>query len=111
MQTPSTISTMCRRWSMPTPPGRSTPTFRSSRSTIYDVFSSQIPVCSARRDEVGFMTDRLSRYVEGGYHVGIRSIGKYIPSRIVTNAELAGRLPTTDEWIKQNIGIETRYFT
>jgi len=57
------------------------------------------------------MTDRLSRYVEGGYHVGIRSIGKYIPSRIVTNAELAGRLPTTDEWIKQNIGIETRYFS
>lgn len=57
------------------------------------------------------MTGRITRYVENVYPVGIRSIGRYVPDRVVTNAELAGRLPTTDEWIKRNIGIETRCFS
>jgi 3-oxoacyl-[acyl-carrier-protein] synthase-3 len=57
------------------------------------------------------MAVQLSRFVESGYSVGIRAIGKYIPSRVVTNAELAERLPTTEEWIKRSIGIDTRYFS
>jgi 3-oxoacyl-[acyl-carrier-protein] synthase-3 len=35
--------------------------------------------------------------------------GAYLPSRIVTNAELATRLDTTDEWIAQRTGIRQRH--
>jgi 3-oxoacyl-[acyl-carrier-protein] synthase-3 len=44
------------------------------------------------------------------YNVGIRSIGRYLPNRVVTNAELADRLPTTDAWIRERIGVETRCY-
>jgi len=39
----------------------------------------------------------------------IRGIGSYLPSRIVTNAELAARVETTDEWIMQRTGIAQRH--
>jgi 3-oxoacyl-[acyl-carrier-protein] synthase-3 len=43
----------------------------------------------------------------------IRSIiagcGGYLPERIVTNAELAARLETTDEWIIERTGIRSRH--
>lgn len=35
--------------------------------------------------------------------------GSYLPSRIVTNAELAERVETSDEWIKQRTGISQRH--
>jgi 3-oxoacyl-[acyl-carrier-protein] synthase-3 len=35
--------------------------------------------------------------------------GAYLPSRIVSNAELAGRLETSDEWIVQRTGIRQRH--
>ncbi len=34
--------------------------------------------------------------------------GAYLPSRILTNADLAGRLETSDEWIVQRTGIRER---
>jgi 3-oxoacyl-[acyl-carrier-protein] synthase-3 len=34
--------------------------------------------------------------------------GAYLPERIVTNSELAARLDTTDEWIRQRTGIAER---
>ncbi|MCK5098793.1 MAG: ketoacyl-ACP synthase III [Desulfobacteraceae bacterium] len=40
----------------------------------------------------------------------IRSTGKAVPSRVVTNDDLARILDTTDEWIKQRTGIEQRYW-
>ncbi len=39
----------------------------------------------------------------------IRGCGSYLPQRIVTNAELAGRVDTTDEWIVQRTGIRQRH--
>ncbi|MEV1177071.1 ketoacyl-ACP synthase III [Nonomuraea sp. NPDC049784] len=42
------------------------------------------------------------------FGVGIRAIGRYVPERVVTNDELAARLPTTSEWIHEHIGVETR---
>jgi 3-oxoacyl-[acyl-carrier-protein] synthase-3 len=45
-----------------------------------------------------------------GHSVGIRAIGRYLPERSVGNAELAARLPTSDAWIREHIGIETRRF-
>jgi 3-oxoacyl-[acyl-carrier-protein] synthase-3 len=35
--------------------------------------------------------------------------GAYLPKRIVSNAELAARLDTTDEWIAQRTGIRQRH--
>ncbi|HEX7970113.1 MAG TPA: beta-ketoacyl-ACP synthase 3, partial [Stellaceae bacterium] len=35
--------------------------------------------------------------------------GAYLPERIVTNAELAARLDTSDEWIVQRTGIHQRH--
>ena len=34
--------------------------------------------------------------------------GSYLPARIVTNAELAARVDTSDEWIVQRTGIRQR---
>src|SRR5438067_11152121 len=45
-----------------------------------------------------------------GFGVGIRSIGRYLPERVVTNSELEGVYPTSDEWIRKNIGIEQRRY-
>src|SRR5215208_811178 len=39
----------------------------------------------------------------------IRSVGAYLPARIVTNDELPARLDTTDEWIRERTGIRQRY--
>jgi 3-oxoacyl-[acyl-carrier-protein] synthase-3 len=35
--------------------------------------------------------------------------GSYLPRRVVTNAELAERVATTDEWIQQRTGIRQRH--
>ena len=39
----------------------------------------------------------------------VAGCGGYLPERIVTNAELAERLDTTDEWIVQRTGIRERH--
>ena len=39
----------------------------------------------------------------------VRGVGAALPARIVTNAELAQRLDTSDEWIQQRTGIKQRY--
>jgi 3-oxoacyl-[acyl-carrier-protein] synthase-3 len=39
----------------------------------------------------------------------IAGTGSYLPARIVTNAELAARMDTSDEWIKQRTGISQRH--
>jgi len=45
--------------------------------------------------------------------MSIRSLvvgcGSYLPERIITNAELAARLDTSDEWIVQRTGIRQRH--
>lgn len=40
----------------------------------------------------------------------IKSTGRYIPSRLVTNEELTTMMDTTDEWIQQRTGIRQRYW-
>ena len=39
----------------------------------------------------------------------IRGCGAYLPARVVTNAELAKRIDTSDEWIRERTGIRTRH--
>lgn len=40
----------------------------------------------------------------------IRSVGHYVPSRRVTNADLVELMDTTDEWIRERTGIRERRF-
>jgi 3-oxoacyl-[acyl-carrier-protein] synthase-3 len=39
----------------------------------------------------------------------IRGVGSYLPQRVVTNAELAQRVDTSDEWIRERSGIQQRH--
>ncbi len=39
----------------------------------------------------------------------IRSVGAYLPKRILTNAELAKQVNTSDEWIQERTGIRQRH--
>ncbi|WP_404449269.1 ketoacyl-ACP synthase III [Sutcliffiella horikoshii] len=41
-------------------------------------------------------------------NAGILGIGRYVPEKILTNAELEQMVDTTDEWIKTRTGIEER---
>ncbi|MFP4193933.1 MAG: 3-oxoacyl-ACP synthase III family protein [Desulfobacterales bacterium] len=40
----------------------------------------------------------------------IRSTGRYLPPRLITNQDLMQWIDTTDEWIRQRTGIEQRYW-
>ncbi|MBU0544067.1 MAG: 3-oxoacyl-ACP synthase, partial [Proteobacteria bacterium] len=40
----------------------------------------------------------------------IKSTGRYVPDRHVTNEELSGLIETSNEWIVQRTGIEARYW-
>ena len=46
------------------------------------------------------MTDR---------HTIIRSVGAYLPARVLTNDDLAKTVDTSDEWIQQRTGIRQRH--
>ncbi len=39
----------------------------------------------------------------------LAGIGAYLPERVVTNAELAERIDTSDEWIRERTGIRQRH--
>ena len=39
----------------------------------------------------------------------LRGCGSYLPARIMTNAELAQKVDTSDEWIVQRTGIHARH--
>ena len=39
----------------------------------------------------------------------VRGVGAALPARVVTNAELALKVDTSDAWIQQRTGIKQRY--
>jgi len=43
-------------------------------------------------------------------HSRILSVGTYRPKRVVPNSEIVDRIESTDEWIQQRTGIESRRF-
>jgi 3-oxoacyl-[acyl-carrier-protein] synthase-3 len=45
---------------------------------------------------------------QGSAHARILGVGGYRPSRIVTNAEICERIDSSDEWIRERSGIESR---
>ncbi len=46
--------------------------------------------------------------VRKGSDSRIMSVGAYQPSRVVPNSEIVERIDSTDEWIRQRTGIESR---
>lgn len=44
------------------------------------------------------------------FRARITGTGSQVPPRVVTNAELAAKLDTTDEWIREKIGVHERRF-
>jgi 3-oxoacyl-[acyl-carrier-protein] synthase-3 len=44
-------------------------------------------------------------------HSTITGTGRYLPTRVVTNDELARRVDTSDEWIRSMTGIHTRHIS
>ena len=40
----------------------------------------------------------------------ILSVSAYRPPRVVSNSEIIQRIDSTDEWIQQRTGIQTRHF-
>jgi 3-oxoacyl-[acyl-carrier-protein] synthase-3 len=49
-------------------------------------------------------------HVRTGTDSQILSVGGYQPSRLVPNSEIVDRIDSSDEWIRQRTGIETRRF-
>ena len=43
-------------------------------------------------------------------HAAILSVGAHRPERVVPNSELVERIDSTDEWIQQRTGIESRHW-
>ena len=39
----------------------------------------------------------------------VRSVGSYLPARVLTNADLARMVDTSDDWIVQRTGIRERH--
>ncbi|KAB2863208.1 MAG: 3-oxoacyl-ACP synthase, partial [Bauldia sp.] len=39
----------------------------------------------------------------------VAGVGSYLPERVLTNAELASMVDTSDEWIVQRTGIRERH--
>jgi 3-oxoacyl-[acyl-carrier-protein] synthase III len=44
-------------------------------------------------------------------HARIVGVGRHLPARVVTNADLGAIMETTDEWIQQRTGIRTRRYS
>ena len=40
--------------------------------------------------------------------IKITGTGSYLPSRVLTNNQIAENVDTSDEWVKKNLGIESR---
>ena len=38
-----------------------------------------------------------------GVRIGITGLGVHVPAKVVTNAELAGIVDTSDEWIRERM--------
>ncbi len=56
------------------------------------------------------MTGRepVLRHPGGARHARLMGIGEYRPDRVVGNAEIAGRIESSDEWIRTRTGIVSR---
>jgi 3-oxoacyl-[acyl-carrier-protein] synthase-3 len=52
----------------------------------------------------------LIRETNGAPHARILGVGGYRPARVVTNAEICERIDSSDEWIRERSGIQTRHF-
>ncbi len=75
---------------------------------VRDELQPTLPKRSATPDEG--LSYRRSRRVQRLTGFGIRSIGSYVPSRVVTNEELEARYGFEQGWIQRRTGILQRRF-
>lgn len=69
---------------------------------------SLIPTPSSRCDKASLYRDRIYPRLKNMKDVGIIGIGKYLPSRTLTNSDLEKMVDTSDEWIRTRTGIKER---
>ncbi|RLT06859.1 MAG: ketoacyl-ACP synthase III [Planctomycetota bacterium] len=74
---------------------------------VRDELQPTLPECSGTDHGLSF---RRSKRVQRLTGFGIRSIGSYVPSRIVTNEELESRYGFEPGWIERRTGIKQRRF-
>ena len=51
----------------------------------------------------------IAKVEKGLPRVGITGVGAYVPERVLTNADLAQMVETSDEWIVERTGIRERH--
>ena len=67
-----------------------------------------LPVGQPRTASAPRFTNPRAAYGFCGRTCSIAGVGAYVPERVLTNAELAKRLETTEEWILSRTGIGAR---
>ena len=75
---------------------------------VRDELQPSLPERSASSDQG--LSFRRSKRVQRLTGFGIRSIGSYVPSRVVTNEELEARYGFEPGWIERRTGIHQRRF-
>ncbi len=77
---------------------------------VHKVRNELSPASLENRDDEPRLLFRRSNRVQRLTGVSIRSIGSYVPSRIVTNEELEQRYGFEEGWVKRRTGILQRRF-
>src|SRR5213076_3466677 len=63
----------------------------------------------SRRQHAPLGADRAGGCLVTAIRSVVLGCGSYLPRQILTNAELAARIDTSDEWIVQRTGIRQRH--
>src|ERR1700676_4351535 len=72
-----------------------------SRTACWSALRSVSPPCRCRRSHHPWKVRTM--------HSSIVGTGAYLPAQLLTNAELARRIDTSDEWMRSRTGIRQRY--
>src|ERR1700683_5256396 len=91
--------------SVPCPHGRAPPSLDYGKVPLMSLASPPPVDRRARGSEQEASRDRAP----GSIRACVRGSGAALPARVVSNAELATKVDTSDEWIVQRTGIRQRY--
>src|ERR1700683_2332131 len=91
--------------SRPSPPGPPPPSLDSGKCPLMNIASPPPVDRRTRGHEQETSRDRAP----GSIRACVRGSGAALPARVVSNAELATTVDTSDEWIVQRTGIRQRY--
>ncbi len=86
--------------------------YEMARNRVMDKIAEgmrRFPTRSTRRPRARHSPEPEAKTRVTDPAVIIRSVGAYLPARIITNDELAKTVDTSDEWIQQRTGIKQRH--